>query len=244
MGLVVFAMAGLIATWLSFYYGYLLLGFEPDAVFATLAIVLFAYIYTYYQAASTHGVEYHEYEVRGLAPPYLHAVTTSTITSPIRQAKYLNIPILIRVTGTAREALDSLKRALGVESDSEVAELLALGEFTETVMRKAAPLKAEAARVEELFGVFRSLQFRFGKITVGRAALLALFFIVGVFVGFALGGGSVVVGPPPGQAAQPHPYAYTPSPQPAPQPAPSPEPAPTQPVPGQPGPAQARVAGP
>jgi len=42
MGLVVFAMAGLIATWLSFYYGYLLLGFELDAVFATLAIVLFA----------------------------------------------------------------------------------------------------------------------------------------------------------------------------------------------------------
>ena len=194
--LVVYALTGLIAFWLLFYYGYILLGYEPDIVFWTFALVAMLYIYMYYTAAANTGVEYHEYEVRGLAPPYLHAVPSSLVTSPIKAAKWLNIPIHIRVSKTAKEALDSLMNALGVKSESEVAELLAIGEFTETIMRKAAALRVEASRVEELFGAFRTLRFSFGRITVGKVALLFFVFSVGLLVGLALGGG-FAIGPPP-----------------------------------------------
>ena len=198
LSLIVYALAGLITAWLTFYYGYLFLGLEPDATFATLALVLILYIYTYYNAASTSGVEYHEYEVRGLAPPYMHAIPSSNITSPSKQAKYLNIPIHIKVSKSAKESLQALKRALGVESDSEVAELLAKGEFTETIMRKAAALRVEATRVEEAFESFRNLRlvFSIGRITLGKVALLFFIFIVGLLVGLALGGSSLIVGPP------------------------------------------------
>ena len=195
LSLVVYALSGLILFWLSFYYGFLFLGYQPDTVFWTLAIVAMIYIYMYYTAASTNGTEYHEYEVRGLAPPYLHAVPSSLVTSPIKAAKWLNIPIHIRVTKTAKEALDSIKNALGVESDSEVAELLAIGEFTETIMRKASALRVEASRVEEIFGAFRTLRFQVGRITIGKVALAFILFGIGFFVGWALSGGSVVVVP-------------------------------------------------
>jgi len=198
MSLVVYAIAGLITAWIVYYYGYLFLGLPTDATFGILSLVFMFYIYLYYNAASTSGVEYHEYEVRGLAPPYLHAIPSSTVTSPIKQAKYLNIPIHIRVTKTAREALEAIKNALGVSSESEIAELLATGEFTEIVMRKAAALKVEATRVQEIFSAFHNLRFAFGRFTVGRAVLLLIVFIIGVAVGFALsGGGGLAIGPPP-----------------------------------------------
>ena len=195
LSLVAYAAMGLIVFWIVFYYGYLLAGYTADTVFWTLILVSSIYIYMYYTAASTSGTEYHEYEVRGLAPPYLHAVPSSLVTSPIKAAKWLNIPIHIRVTKTAKEALDSIKNALGVESDSEVAELLAIGEFTETIMRKASALRVEASRVEEIFGAFRTLRFQVGRITIGKVALMALMFFVGLLVGWALSGGSVVVVP-------------------------------------------------
>lgn len=199
LSLVVYAVAGLITMWLAFYYGYLFLGLPTDAAFYTLTIVLMLYIYAYYNAASTSGVEYHEYEVRGLAPPYLHAIPSSTITSPIRQAKYLNIPIYIKVSKAAKDALETVKRALGVKSDNEAAELLAKGEFTEVIMEKATALRVEATRVEEAFNGFRNLRFAFGRFTVGRAVLLLIVFIIGMAVGFALGGGGgLAIGPPPG----------------------------------------------
>lgn len=201
LGLVVFALSGLIFAWLVFYYGYLLLGLEPDATFWTIALVLMLYIYLWYQAASTNGVEYHEYEVRGMAPPVLHAVPSSHIIGPLKQAKYTGTPILIRVTTSVRQALENVKRALGVQETSMAAELLALGEAYNITIQKAVSLKTHAARISEALGAFRTLDFRLGKITVGKVALLFFVFVVGLLVGLALGGG-FVVGPPPEALAQ------------------------------------------
>ena len=199
MTLVVYAIAGLIFSWIFFYYGYLFLGLPTDSSFATLALVLMIYIYVYYNAAASNGVEYHSYEIRGLAPPYLHAVPSSEVVGPLKAAKYNNTSIIIRVTKSVKEALGNLKRALGVESTSEVAELLALGEFVDVIMKKATMLKVEATRVEETFGAFHNLRLAVGRITIGRAVLLLIVFIIGVAVGFALGGGGgLAIGPPPG----------------------------------------------
>lgn len=200
MTLIVYALAGLISAWLTYYYGYLLLGLEVDATFATLALVLMLYIYMYYNAASTSGVEYHSYEIRGLAPPFLHAVPSSEVVGPLKTAKWSNTPILIRVTDKAREGLETLKRALGVEDAGQVAELMATGELFHVVIQKATALKAGATRVSEALGAFNTLEFRIGRLTLGRTALMLLVFLVGIIVGWALGGGTVVVSPVPHNA--------------------------------------------
>ena len=62
-------------------------------------------------------------------------------------------------------------------------------------MRKASALRVEASRVEEIFGAFRTLRLQVGRITIGKVALMALMFFVGLLVGWALSGGSVVVVP-------------------------------------------------
>lgn len=196
MTLVVYAMAGLIAAWISYYYGYLLLGLEPGPMFLTLAIMLLVYIYMYYQAASSNGVEYHEYEVRGLAPPFLHAVPSSAMVSPLKVAKYTGTPILIRVSKSVQEALDLVKKALGVEETSQAAELLALGEAYDTVVKKAVSLRVHSSRIQEALGAFQTLSLSFGKITVGKVALLFFVFIVGFLLGLAMDG-SIMIGPPP-----------------------------------------------
>ena len=199
MTLVVYAMAGLIGAWLAYYYGYLLMGLEPNAVFITLTIVFFAYVYMYYQAASTSGVEYHEYEVRGLAPPFLHAIPSSTMISPLRASRYTGTPILIRVSKSVQEALDLVKKALGVEETSQAAELLALGEAYDTVVKKAVSLRVHSSRIQEALGAFQTLSIQLGRITIGKVALMFFVFVVGVLVGWALGGGGIMIGPPPGQ---------------------------------------------
>lgn len=203
MTLVVYAMAGLIGAWLAYYYGYLLMGLEPNAVFITLTIVFFAYVYMYYQAASTSGVEYHEYEVRGLAPPFLHAVPSSTMISPLRASRYTGTPILIRVTKSVKEAMDLVKRALGVEETSQAAELLALGEAYDTIVKKVNRSRVHDTRIELVFDPARSVQIQLGRITVGKVALLFFVFIVGFLLGLAVDG-SILIGPPPG-----HGYNFT-----------------------------------
>jgi len=195
LSLVVYVMGGLIAGWLIFYYGYLFAGLEPDAVFAGFAIMYMLYIYAWYQAASNNGVEYHEYVARGIAPPYIHAVPSPLLVSPLRTAKYENTPIIIRVTDGARRALEHLKRALGVESDSQVAELLASAEFADVIMRKAVDLRVESERVAQAFRSFQILS-GIGRIRLGTGLLLVLFLIIGIIIGYLLGG-QVVVGPPP-----------------------------------------------
>jgi len=227
MTLVVYALSGLIAAWLTYYYGYLVLGLEANATFGLIAAMLLAHIYLYYRAASTTAMtEYHEYEVTGLAPPFLHAVPRNI--SPVRRAKYLNQPILIRVTKTAKESMKNLKRALSLQSDSEVAELLATGELVEVLFQNATRIRAGAMRVEKLLTSFEKarLAFSMGRITVGKVALMALMFIVGLVVGLAMGGTDIVVGPPPadytGYPAGSYPAPATPYPYPTPYPAPSP----------------------
>jgi len=200
MSLVVYTLGGIIAGWLIFYYGYLFMGLEPDAVFATLALVYMSYIYMWYQAASTSAMtEYHEYIATGIAPPYIHAIPSPNLVSPIRMAKYLNQPILIRVTDQARKALEHLKKALGVESDSQVAELLASAEFADVIMRKAVDLRVESERVAQAFRSFQVLS-GIGRIRLGTGILLVVFLLIGIVIGYMLGG-QVVVGPPPGNAS-------------------------------------------
>ncbi|MEB3787430.1 MAG: hypothetical protein GSR78_01590 [Desulfurococcales archaeon] len=208
MVLVAYALAGLIAAWLVFYYGYLALGFKPDTVFVTLTIVMLAYVYMYYQAASSNGVEYHEYEVRGLAPPFMHAVPSSAMVSPLKAAKYTGTPILIRVSKSVQEALDLVKKALGVEETSQAAELLALGEAYDTVVKKAVSLRVHSSRIQEALGAFQTLTFSIGRITVGKAVLALVIFLIGVFVGWALSD-KLVIGPPPGPVTTGYNYNLT-----------------------------------
>ena len=202
MTLVAYAMAGLIAAWLAFYYGYLLMGFQPDAIFATFTIVLFIYIYLYYQAASTTAAtEYHEYEIRGIAVPFMHAIPSSTMISPLRAARYSGTPILIRVSKSVQEALDLVKKALGVEETSQAAELLALGEAYDTVVKKAVSLRVHSSRIQEALGAFQTLSFSIGRITVGKVLLAFLLVGLGFAIGWAMHGSIVIV--PPGQAPPP-----------------------------------------
>ncbi len=203
MSLVVYVLGGLIGAWLVFYYGYLLMGLQPDAIFAVLSLVFMMYIYTWYQAASSSAMtEYHEYIVTGIAPPYHHAIPSPNLVSLLRIAKYLNMPVIIRVTDGARRALEHIKRALGVESDSQVAELLASAEFSDIIMRKAVDLRVESERVAQAFRSFQVLS-GIGRIRLGTGILLVMFLIIGIIIGYLLGG-QVVVGPPPGN----HTYMY------------------------------------
>ena len=196
MSLVVYVLGGIIAGWITFYYGYLFMGLKPDATFTTLALGYMLYIYMWYQAASNSAMtEYHEYIATGIAPPYLHAIPSPNLVSPIRMAKYLNMPILIRVTDGAKRALEHLKRALGVESDSQVAELLASAEFSDIIMRKAVDLRVESERVAQAFRSFAVLS-GIGRIRLGTGILLVLFLVIGIIIGYMMGG-HVVVGPPP-----------------------------------------------
>ena len=196
MSLAVYALGGLIAAWITFYYGYIFMGYQPGPVFMTLALMFMGYIYLWYQAASNSAMtEYHEYIATGIAPPYLHAIPSPNLVSPIRMAKYLNMPILIRVTDGAKRALEHMKRALGVESDSQVAELLASAEFSDIIMRKAVDLRVESERVAQAFRSFAVLS-GLPRIRLGTGLLLVLFLLIGIGIGYLLGG-HVVVGPPP-----------------------------------------------
>jgi len=199
MLLVIYAITGLAIWFMTYYYGYLFSGFETNAFYWFYTILLGLFIYIYYTAASSTAMtEYLEFE--GIAPPFLHAVPRNI--SPVRRAKYLNQPILIRVTKTAKESMRNLKRALSLQSDSEVAELMATGELVEVLFQNATRIRAGAMRVEKLLTSFEKarLAFSMGRITIGKVALMFMMFIVGLAVGLALGGTDIVVGPPPAPA--------------------------------------------
>ncbi len=193
--LVVYAMSGLIAMWLSYYYGYLLLGLEPTDTFILIALILMIYVYLWYQTASTTGVEYHSYEVRGLAPPAIHAVPSSELVGPLKAAKYWNTPIHVKISRQAREALYMIRDALGVQDVNEAASILAKAEFMETILQKSSELRVNAQRVQEALDAMIKLRIHLGRITVGKVALMFFVFLVGLLVGWALGGGSVVIAP-------------------------------------------------
>jgi len=164
----------------------------------TCTLAYMAYIYLWYTAASTYGVEYHEYVARGLAPPYIHAVPSPMLVSPLKTARYENTPIIIRVTDQAKRALESLKRALGVESDSQVAELLATAEYADIVTKKAVALRVESERIAQAFRATQVLSQAVGRLTLLRLLVYMGVFVFGVLFGWLLsGGGVVVVGPPP-----------------------------------------------
>lgn len=195
MSLVIYTMSGLIAMWLSYYYGYLLLGYEATETFALISVILMLYIYAWYQAASTSGVEYHEYEVRGLSPPAIHAVPSSSMVGPMKAAKYWNTPIHIRISRQAKTALYRIKDALGVKDVNEAASILAKAEFMETILQKSVDLKQTAKRVEEALESMVRLRVYTGRITLGRTVLMIIVFALGIIIGWALSGGSVVVVP-------------------------------------------------
>ena len=203
LGLVVYYLSGLVFAWVAFYYGYVLSGLEVDAPFLTLVAAFLAYIYLWYQAVSTNNTEYHEYVATGIAPPYIHAIPSPNLVSPLRIARYLNQPILIRVTDQARRALESLKKALGIESDSQVAELLATAEYADIVTKKAVALRVESERIAQAFRATQILSHAVGRLTLLRLAVYIGVFIFGVVFGWLLsGGGVIVVGPPPEALAQ------------------------------------------
>ncbi len=205
------AAAGLGAAWAFYYYTGVILanmGFlQLDSTFAIVAMLLLVYPMVWWSVASRTSTEYWAFAWAGLAPPFIYAepLVGDTI-SPMEYTRIKNRPVVIRVTRYAREALEEVKRSLGLgrgksgKADTTAAAVLGIAELYELLIRKAADIKARATRVNELLGSFRGLEIRAGKITIGKVALYALFFAIGVFVGIAISGGGLVIGPPATQA--------------------------------------------
>ena len=199
------AAAGLGAAWAFYYYTGIALSnlglMSIDPTFAMIAALMLVYPMLWWSVASRTGTEYWAFAWAGLAPPFIYVepLLGDTI-SPMEYTRLRNRPVVIRVTSYARAALEEVKRSLGLgeESKTTAASVLGIAEMYELLIRKAAETTARARRIAEQRLGMQFVELRLGKLTIGRVAFMFLVFIIGVFVGLALGGGGIVVGPPPG----------------------------------------------
>lgn len=200
MHVTISAMAGWLAVYIVVYYGGLFaLNSLPIALTGLGAL---AYAFIWFNFANIPNTEYYSLVVRSLSPPTILAEPMiGEMVSPIRASRYSNTPIVIRVSREAEKVIDEVRQLLHTKSVSLAAEILSVGELYRTMLAREASLAARLRRESVRTSLSYQVASEVKRATLAKAIVWAVFFLLGVVVGWALfGGGDVVITTSPLQA--------------------------------------------
>ena len=190
------AMAGLMASYVTLYYGLVFMGLESHS---PIAFTILAWAYAWYQAAMTPNTTLWPIVVVAAASGFYQAIPApGEAISPREFLRYAaNKGIKIQVSKEARDALYEVAELLGEKDISAAAELLSTVSMCDTYAKRSVSMAIKALRVAEAsrsLGIYAMEELR--RVTLARTLAWAIFFVLGVVVGWALfGGGDVVVAP-------------------------------------------------
>ena len=191
------AMAGLITVYLILYYGMLAAGFGP---YSLLAIAVLGWAYAWWRVAMTPSTTMISAIVTSMASGLLHAVPTpGEVISPREFLRLMGRGVTIVVDRSAAEALEELAREMGGEEPDRVsaAEALSIAGGYIALRRRLAFLMDKAREVRNAeMTIMQRTMVEIQRVTLAKALAYAIFFLIGVLIGWAVfGGGDVVILP-------------------------------------------------
>ena len=174
-------------------FGFTLEFLIPIILLINYIVYMFGAVFT---RLSTRNMETYVLVATALNPPAIHAVPAvgPLGISPIEYAQLTGGNISIKVDKEAVKALEEIKEALGVKEPHAGAELLATAHLLRLYRQKIASI---LARIQPLIETERLVsRVEALRLMIPKPAWLLLAFIIGLLLGWALGGGDVIVSTP------------------------------------------------
>ena len=195
-------LAGWMTAFIWGYYGIILATPEigPTLDFIVPLVLLFNIVI--YMAGvvlsklTTPNIEVYSLVAKAVNPPTIEAIPAvgPLGISPIEAAKLEGTEISIKVDKEAVKALEEIKETLGVDVHA-AAELLTSAHLLRLYRQKIGSILARISPLIEAERLVSRVEML--RLAVPRLIIVLLIFGLGLLVGWALGGGDIVFGPPP-----------------------------------------------
>lgn len=166
----------------------------PVILLINYIVFMFGSVFT---RLTTRGIETYVLVATALNPPSIHAVPAvgPLGISPVEYAQLTGGNISIKVDKEAVKALEEISSMLGVKEPHAGAELLASAHLLRLYRQKIASLLGRIqplVEAERILGRAEAL-----RLMIPRTVFLLIAFLIGLALGWALGGGDIVVSTPP-----------------------------------------------